>query len=342
MKRTPLLVAILAVILAAAPAQANEKDKNDARVLFEEGNKLIQAGDFEGALQRFRYAYERFPSVKTLLNIATMLKELGRNAEAANAYQRYLRNLKSDPDKRVEVEHTLTTLDAKVGKLRIELDDVAVRVRLDGKLESEPGQWLAVRVEPGKHEILGEKEGSPLVTLSVTIGAGESQTVRLGKVVALPQGPSTPLLTPTPATPPAETTRARASALSHAGQIGLFTRADIEGRGRGLLGAFGATYGLGDHVEVHLAALMGREKGLELGATGLFLSGPIKLRADLSLPIFFSGGAYPAFRPGLGVAWDPLRDLGFFAEAAVALFPKVPLGYEGVVFLPAVGVQARY
>ncbi|MEO5726946.1 MAG: hypothetical protein ABI134_14020, partial [Byssovorax sp.] len=112
-------------------------------------------------------------------------------------------------------------------------------------------------------------------------------------------------------------------------------------QGRGLLGAFGVTYGIGDHLEIHAAALMGREKGVEPGITGLLFSGPIKLRLALGLPIFIQEGTFPGFRPGVGVSWDPLRHLGLFAEAAGVLFPKVPLGYDSVVFLPAVGVQGR-
>ena len=344
MKSTPLLALLLGFTLLPAPAWASDKDKNDARVLSEEGDKLARAGNHEEALQRFRYAYERFPSVKVLLDIANVLKALGRNAEAANAYQRYLRNPKSDPDKRVEVEQLLAALDFKVGKLRIELADLELRVRLDGKLESEPGQWLAVRVEPGTHTILGEKEGSPLVTINVAIGAAESRTVRLGK----PGVPGTvsvaavlPPAAPGPGTPPPDEAPRAPRSLSHAGQLGLFTRADIEGQGRGVLGAFGVTYGIGDHLEVHAAALMGREKGVEAGITGLLFSGPIKLRLAFGVPIFIHEGTFPGFRPGVGVSWDPLRHLGLFAEAAGVLFPKVPLGYDNAVFLPALGVQGR-
>lgn len=342
MRSTAIPALVLGAALLSAPVWASDSDKNEARVLFEEGNKLIQKGDFEGALQRFRYAYERFPSVKILLNTATVLKELGRNAEAANTYQRYLRSADSDPARSAEIERILAALDLKVGKLRIELDDPQLRVRLDGKLETEPGEWLAVRVEPGTTTIVGEKEGAPLITREVGIRAGESRTVRLGK-------PDPPKIAPAPAVQPSLVAPApplldavkTPVSLSHAWQAGLFTRLDIEGRGRGVVGAFGITYGIGTSLETHVAALIGREKGLEPGITALLFSGPLKLRAALGLPIFFNGGAFVGFRPGLGVSWDLSRHLGFFVEAAGAFFPMVPVDHENVVFVPAAGVQGR-
>ena len=146
---------------------------------------------------------------------------------------------------------------------------------------------------------------------------------------------------PTAPTPALPDTSSAPESLSHAWQLGLFTRADIEGRGRGVVGAFGLSYGVGSHLETHLAALMGREKGLEPGLTALLLTGPLKPRIGLGLPIFFHGGAFVGFRPALGVSWDPSRHLGFFAEAAGAFFPSVPLDHEKAVFIPALGVQGR-
>ncbi|MEP7125795.1 MAG: hypothetical protein ABJE95_32995 [Byssovorax sp.] len=342
MKPIAILALILGAALLAAPARANDSDKNEARALFDEGNKLIQKGDFEGALQRFRYAYERFPSVKILLNTATVLKELRRNADAANTYQRYLRSPESDPARRDEIAKILVALDAKVGKLRIELDDPQLRVRLDGKLESEPGDWLCVRVEPGTATVVGEKDGFPAVTREIGIGAGESRTVRLGKPDA-PRNASPAAVIPpadAPAPTPVEVSRAPVF-LSHAWQPGLFTRLDIEGRGRGVLGVVGVSYGIGTSLEMHVAALIGREKGLEPGITVLLLAGSLKPRIALALPIFLHGGAYVGFRPAVGLSWDPSRHLGFFVEAAGAFFPSVPVGHESVVFVPALGVQGR-
>ncbi len=140
----------------------------------------------------------------------------------------------------------------------------------------------------------------------------------------------------------AASARPAAASLSHAGQLGVFTRADIEGQGRGVVGAFGLTYGIGNHVEVQAAALMGREKGVEPGATFFILSGKWKPRVSLGLPIFIHDGGWLGVHPGAGIEWDPLRHFGLFAELGAVLFPTTPKGYENVVFLPAIGAQARF
>lgn len=345
MKPISFAVALFGLTLAVKPAIAGETEEQVARASFAEGNKLVGAGDFEGALQRFQYAYERLPSVKILLNIATMLKELGRNAEAANAYQRYLSSPTADPNKKANVEQALEALDQKVAKLRIEVDDSQMRVRLDGRLEGGPEQWLAVRVEPGTHTVLAEKDGAPPVTLLVTVSAGEARTVRLEKPaaqVAPPPSPVTAIPVRVQPASPRGPLKSVPPSLSHAGQIGLFARADIEGQGRGAIGAFGLTYGIGNHVEVRAAALMGRDKGVEPGATVFIFSGNWKPRISLGVPIFVDDGARVGVHPGVGIEWDPLPAFGLFAELGAAFFPRTSPGYEHVVFVPVIGAQARF
>ena len=48
---------------------------------------------------------------------------------------------------------------------------------------------------------------------------------------------------------------------------------------------------------------------------------------------------FPALSSPGAPGWS--RHLGFFVEAAGVFFPRVPVGQESVVFVPAVGVQGR-
>lgn len=247
------------------------------------------------------------------------------------------------------MEQALAELDLNVGKLRIEVSDPQMQVRLDGKLGEGPDPWREARVEPGTYTISGEKDGAPPVTLVVAVKAGEAQTARLEQPT-LPVAPlSAPVRTPDPPHAPApHATAPRAPAsrvttsLSHAGQPGVFTRLDIEGQGRGAVGTFGISYGIGNHLEIQAAAMIGREKGVEPGATMFILSGSWKPRISLGVPIFIDKGAWPGVHPGAGIEWDPLRHFGLFAEVGAVLFPRAPAGYENIVFLPATGAQARF
>jgi len=333
----PLLAAALVTALLSGRAGADTAAEHDARALFNEGKALVGRGDYAGALDRFQRAYASAPNVKILLNIATMYRELGRGADAANAYQRYLRDPAAAPAKKAEVAPVLAELDRHLGLLRIEVQSPDLRPRLDGRLDREPGELGRVRVEPGSHAVTAERGGVTVVTEIVVVAAGEMRVVTLRPPVAVESVAAGPVATPRPAAD----TVGPPPGLTHRGQLGAVARADIDGRGRGVAGAFGLSFGVGDHVELSASALVGRDKGVEPALTVLVLQGAVKPRLSAGVPIFFVDGPRPGARIGAGVEWDPIRYFGAFAEAAVSFFPSAPHGYDHVVFIPNAGVQAR-
>src|SRR6188472_1581404 len=101
-----ILVAVLVLVLApvlASAQPANVGDRGDAKALVQTGVRLLDAKDYLGALATFKEAYSRYPSAKILLNIGTTLRLLGRDAEAANTYQRYLESKDADTARSIEV-----------------------------------------------------------------------------------------------------------------------------------------------------------------------------------------------------------------------------------------------
>jgi hypothetical protein len=328
----PFFAALLGAVLLCAPARADEAAERDARALFAEGLQKMDGGDFVGALDRFRAAYARFPSVKILLNIGTMLRQLGRNAEAADAYDAYLRDPAADPAKRPEVEKLLRDLDARVAKLHVVVDDRAAIVRVDGKVVGQPGSVAQMRIEPGPHAVSAEREGAPPTVENVTAVAGQEASVTLH--VVLPAAGAPPAAVRDAPAEPAPT-------LSHRGQFGAVARADIDGLSAGVVPAFGLAYGIGDYVEVNTCALVGKSKGVEPGVTVLFLRGAWKPRLSVAVPIFIVDGAQPGVRGAAGVQWDPVRHFGVFVDLGVAAFPSAPVGFQKVVFVPTIGVEPR-
>ena len=314
MKVSILLVALLGVTLLPRRAVADEESERRARALFAEGMKQVDAGDFEKALARFEQAYALFPTIRILLNIAGMLGELGRNAEAADAYARYLDSPEADPAMKPDAKKRLAELDALLAKIQFELGAPGMRVRIDGKRTLEPRAGSLTRVEPGTHTVVGEQEGATNVAVTLTVAAGETKLVKLEPTI-----------------------------LTHGRQIGAVARIDIEGHGRGVVGVLGLTYGVTERVELSVAALLGSSKGIEPGVTVAILKGVWKPIVALGVPVFFrTDGAFPGVRMGAGLAWNPIRPFGAFAQAALAVFPSAPRGFDKVVFLPTVGVQAWY
>ncbi|MFH0900278.1 MAG: tetratricopeptide repeat protein [Pseudomonadota bacterium] len=178
---TTFRVCALAVFLVAGsgPVFAGGAAEKEARALFKEATRLTDSGDYVGALELYRGAYARWPNPKILLNTATVLMLLGRDAEAADTFEQYLRDPLADPKMVPEVRKTLAEREKLIGKLRIEADVPGLAVRVDGKPVGQSGAALVVRVTPGEHTVSAQVAGRPPVLETVTVAAGEARDVVL-------------------------------------------------------------------------------------------------------------------------------------------------------------------
>jgi hypothetical protein len=171
---------VAAALLRGAPAAANElKDKLEAQKLLDQGNRLAGDGDYVAALAKFRAAHARYPSPKILLNIGTTLRQLGRNVEAAEVYEAYLRDPKAESARAGDLKRILAEIDAVIGRVRLETSHEGARVRLDGKPLDGFKNGLVVRVEPGEHTVTAEHDAFPAAVLTVTIAPREERLVHL-------------------------------------------------------------------------------------------------------------------------------------------------------------------
>jgi len=103
---------VLACFAAQAHAQAPaDAGRAAARAKVQEGAALFDAGNFAGALARFDEAYARFPAPAIHFNRAQALRALGRNAEAEQALERFIKEAKdASAEKRAEAEQQLAEL----------------------------------------------------------------------------------------------------------------------------------------------------------------------------------------------------------------------------------------
>ena len=90
-----------------------------AQALMTEGVKQLQNRSFDQALANFLEAYNRFPSPKILLNVASTLRDMGRLADAANTYQRYLLDPSTGAERVAEVKEILLRLDEQLTILTV-------------------------------------------------------------------------------------------------------------------------------------------------------------------------------------------------------------------------------
>lgn len=132
------LIAGAAATLLAAPAFAQDAPRKEAGRLVDEGVALFARGDAGGALERFREAHRLYPSSKLYLNMAAALEKLGREAEAAESYDRFLTETAAEEvkaEQRKAATASLKRLEGRVGRVRV----IA---------EGHPVSTVAVNAEP--------------------------------------------------------------------------------------------------------------------------------------------------------------------------------------------------
>jgi tetratricopeptide (TPR) repeat protein len=176
--------ALPAEVPPTAPPPAQDTPRALARRLTDEGLAYIAEARFPEALDRFVAAHRAFPSPKLLINIGGALRYLGRNAEAAEAYEQYLAHPEAEAARRERLEQILREIDLVVGRLRIVRDRLDAEVRLDGRPIAGTGPTLVARVDPGTHSLVAHAPGHPATVKTVTVERQQELTVALRTGVA--------------------------------------------------------------------------------------------------------------------------------------------------------------
>ncbi len=111
--RTTLLFLTLLLVPSVAVAQtASAKAK--AQALLKDGLDLYDRGERTAALEKFQAAYAAFPSPKLLFNVGQANRDLGRRAEALDAFERFLRDATdASPETIAEARRSVAELRAQ-------------------------------------------------------------------------------------------------------------------------------------------------------------------------------------------------------------------------------------
>jgi hypothetical protein len=166
-----------------------------AQALMTEGVRRLQVQAYDQALANFLEAYNRFPSPKILLNIASTLNDMGRTADAANTYQRYLSDPSTGAERVGEVKELLIKLDSQLTILTVHVTPHGSEVSIDAGPFVPVGSSLQTRIRPGTHTIR-IRSGGAINAVDLNSFEGESRDVAL-EITPQTQTP-TPTLTPTP------------------------------------------------------------------------------------------------------------------------------------------------
>jgi tetratricopeptide (TPR) repeat protein len=104
------LSTVTLVVSPSAVAQVDSGSDDEARRRFDEGRTHFEAGEFTQAAQSFRRAYLLSPRFALLYNIGQAELRAGRDAEALEAFEGFLRQAPADDARRSEVEERVRVL----------------------------------------------------------------------------------------------------------------------------------------------------------------------------------------------------------------------------------------
>lgn len=333
------MVACVSIAAPAARAEAGRANgaggESSARELFKQGNQLLEQARYADALDRFTAAYAAWQNPKIQLNIATTLRTLGRHADALRAYRTYLAGAEPAGKRRAEVEAIIAGLEARVGYVSLTVGPDVERVTLDGnELAREAlGSSDALALDPGGHVLVAETARGPeVVTFEVVAGARE--TIVLSGPAPLPREGTGPESAVAPKDSDASSARLG---------IGVVTRIDVDGEGRGVVGALGLGVPLGSRWVASAGGLLGAHAGGWLGLEALLLESALTPTLGVSAPFFLVDGVRLGVSAELGARWAiEANRLFLMARAAVVHFPSVPEGYSRTALVPSLGAELRW
>lgn len=344
-----LILSLLLVLLPASALAQSPAQTGAAEALFAEGRAALERGDLETACARLAASDRLEPSFGARGSLGECEERRGRVVAAWAAFRSALDTIPAGDARRAAAEARIAALAPRLPRLVLQLAPGApagTTVREGDAVLGASGTWgVPLPLDPGRHVLVVGQPGQPPRTVEVTLVEGKVTALAVGAVdapVPPPERRERPAQAQRAEGPvPGQPDRAARPPLSHHLQPGAVARVDIDGMRAGAVFAPGLTLGLGDRVELVGTALLGRNKGGELGAEVYILTGTWKPLVYLGVPIFAIEGARVGIHGAAGIQWDVSRHFGAFAMVGATGMTSMPEGAQRVTFLPSIGVQGR-
>jgi hypothetical protein len=153
---------------------AQETPEDLAKQHNSQGLQNIDAGNFVGAVEEFKKAYELDPKPKYIFNTARAYDIMGRGRSALQYYERFL-TLKPSEEARKKTEDLMAMVRLKLGTLVVKAVPDGAGLEVDGTADlCRIGE--ACLLDVGDHAVKVSKPGYEAATRSVRLEAGESRS----------------------------------------------------------------------------------------------------------------------------------------------------------------------
>jgi hypothetical protein len=198
----------MSVLAGRAHAQP-EPDRELADQAYDEARRLVQQNRWEEACVRFEDSLRHEVALGTELNLARCDEHIGKLASAWHLYTQAsdAAARAGDGERRDFAQDHAAALEPRVPRLVIAPPrdpPPGLTVTTDGTRIDPAALGVALRVDPGTHEVTASAPGFVTAALSVTVGEARSETL------ALPALQRSPSPADRPRKPPADASAATA------------------------------------------------------------------------------------------------------------------------------------
>jgi len=173
------IVLMLSLVVASAPARANDAVSREAGKHFQRGVDLYNDGDFRGALVEFKKAYATWPRANVLYDIGQTEYQLLDYASALKTMERYLAETGPNAQHRQEVESTVEVLRGRVGRVILTTDGGACDVLVDDQPAGTTPLDGPLLVSVGPRKIAVHCAGDRAAIKRLEVAAGETTRLQL-------------------------------------------------------------------------------------------------------------------------------------------------------------------
>ena len=160
----PLVVAAVCAIAAPAAADVTPEARAAATALFDDGRKLMQAGDYAAACPKLEEAARLDAGIGTVYNLGDCYEHLGKTASAWSSFRQAagLAAAKNQPDREKAARGRADALEPKLARLKITAPSPpppGLTITQDDKPVGSALWGSAVPVDPGRHTIVASAPG---------------------------------------------------------------------------------------------------------------------------------------------------------------------------------------
>lgn len=180
-----LCSACLLLTAASAAATPSIAERETARSLMEDGDRLIAEGDAQNALGKYQAAHAIMHVPTTGIDLARTYDKLGHLVEARAVAIEVL-NMAPTPNEPAVFTEAREAAGALAESLKDRVPTITVHVTpassthtvsIDGARLPKEARAIAFRTNPGTHTVSVELPGSPAQEQSVTLVEGQAATV---------------------------------------------------------------------------------------------------------------------------------------------------------------------